>query len=119
MPADACGHGGQDAARGELRAAVAGELVRWGADGRSETIQVDVGGATIETQAVRTADSVTIPIKIRLPGGGWVDSIVKMDPQTFDRAVALNRRHGIIPRLSAALSRELGEDIQYRRILPR
>jgi len=42
-----------------------------------------------------------------------------MDPQTFDRAVALNRRHGIIPRLSAALSRELGEDIQYRRILPR
>lgn len=75
--------------------------------------------ASVRTAAIRGPDGVMlIPVDIRLPDGGFVQGIFKMDEVTYERAIRAAERLGGVPVLRNLL-RAASETADFRPILAR
>lgn len=76
---------------------------------RLHALRIDVGGGEILAEVHELSDgTIRIPIRSSLPGGGFVDAVVRLDPETYARGIALAQEHGVIPRLEDMLARRFG-----------
>ena len=58
-------------------------------------LRVDVGPAVVRTAAYDLGDRVAVPLSVTLEGGGFLRGMIEVDPDTFNRAVAFARDHGL------------------------